>query len=475
MKKLLAILLATIMTVMLAVSCGGGGNNSTTDDSQNSAGGSESAGSIEVDDKNMSATLTIGIPGTNDNERAMIDCLIEGFNKEYPNVKLSYKTLMINTYGNNIQRLATAKNLPDIIWTNSPDIYEVYGYMESLDKYIAASDKAGHFGEDGYKNSFYTEYFDMGKVNNEIYAVPRSCDCVVTFYRKDWFEAAGVDMTKVKNGWTWDDMLEACEKLRAWLDKPEIGMSGVYCLEPNLTSWLSTNVPMLSSLGNEVIDENGKNVVDGEGTKATLELLRDMVSKRYIPDSQVTVGSGFEQGSCAMYFQSMAISQLANKAVFKDKNNLDLVSFPLVGKSVNGEKNYTDAKIGAGIAGYCISKTSANKKLAWAFLRYLLSREGQQTMALHGLNLASIRKDLSDPKVANWGKGYENLNLEAYTWGSEYKMCPEFFKYAPIAAKKSIDTAVRELFNDGTNMKLTIDKAISNCKKAIDDAFAEAE
>ena len=54
-------------------------------------------------------------------------------------------------------------------------------------------------------------------------------------------------------------------------------------------------------------------------------------------------------------------------------------------------------------------------------------------------------------------------------------MCPEFFKYAPIAAKKSIDTAVRELFNDGTNMKLTIDKAISNCKKAIDDAFAEAE
>ena len=122
MKKLLAILLVTIMTVMLAVSCGGGGTTST-DDSQNSAGGSESAGSIEVDDKNMSATLTIGIPGTNDNERAMIDCLIEGFNKEYPNVKLSYKTLMINTYGNNIQRLATAKNLPDIIWTNSPDIY----------------------------------------------------------------------------------------------------------------------------------------------------------------------------------------------------------------------------------------------------------------------------------------------------------------------------------------------------------------
>ena len=155
MKKLLAILLVTIMTVMLAVSCGGGGNNSTTDDSQNSAGGSESAGSIEVDDKNMSATLTIGIPGTNDNERAMIDCLIEGFNKEYPNVKLSYKTLMINTYGNNIQRLATAKNLPDIIWTNStkrdilaradikaPSIPSISIWERSITKFMPFLDRA---------------------------------------------------------------------------------------------------------------------------------------------------------------------------------------------------------------------------------------------------------------------------------------------------------------------------------------------
>lgn len=473
MKKILAIMLATLLFVTLAASCGGSGGSNSEKTSGGQAGESTSA-NVEVEDKNISATLSIGIPGTNDNERAMIECLVDGFNEEYPNVKFSYKTLMINTYGNNIQRLAAAKNLPDIIWTNSPDIYEVYGYMEPLDKYITASDAAGHFGEDGYNGSFYTEYFDMGKVGNDIYAVPRSCDCVVTFYRADWFEAAGVDMTKVKNGWTWDDMLEACAKLRAWMDKPEVGMKGVYCLEPNLTSWLSTSVPMLSSFGNEVIDKNGKNVIDGEGTRATLELLRDMVEKRYIPDSQVTVGSGFEQGSCAMYFQSMAISQLANKAVFKNKNNLDLVSFPLVGKDVNGEKDYSAAKIGAGIAGYCISRTSANKAVAWAFLRYLLSNKGQQAMALNGLNLASIRKDLSDPKVANWGKGFENLNLEAYTWGSQYKVCPEFFKYAPISAKKGIDTAVRELFNDGTNMKLTVDKAVSNCKKAIDNALSDA-
>ena len=111
-----------------------------------------------------------------------------------------------------------------------------------------------------------------------------------------------------------------------------------------------------------------------------------------------------------MYFQSMAISQLANKKVFWkdgkfDAGKLDLVTFPLIGVGEEGAKDYSKAKIGAGIAGYCISRTSSNKSLAWAFLRYLLSKGGQQEMALNGLNLASIRKDLTDPKTANWGKG----------------------------------------------------------------------
>lgn len=469
MKKFLAFLLASVtcLSVAIATSCKGKSNNR-----------GNGTVNVEVPDKNVKATITIGVPGTNENERTMIACLTDGFREEYPNVTFAYKTIQVNTYGNNIQRLATSQNLPDIIWTNSPDIYEVYGYMEPLDEYISKSDELGHFGTAGFNDSFFTEYFDMGAVGGTRYAVPRSCDCVVTFYRKDWFNAAGVDMSTVKNGWTWDDMLAACAKLRTWLDAN--GMSGVYCLEPNLTSWLSTSVPMLATFGNDVISESGKNVIAEAGAAETLNLLREMVEKRYIPDSQTTVGSGFEQGSCAMYFQSMAISQLANKKVFWkdgkfDANKLDLVTFPLIGVGEEGAKDYSKAKIGAGIAGYCISRTSSNKSLAWAFLRYLLSKGGQQEMALNGLNLASIRKDLTDPKTANWGKGYDALNLEAYTWGSEYKMSPEFFQYTKIGAKKGIDTAIKELFVDGTNMKVTVDKAISNCKNAIDVAISSAQ
>ena len=54
-------------------------------------------------------------------------------------------------------------------------------------------------------------------------------------------------------------------------------------------------------------------------------------------------------------------------------------------------------------------------------------------------------------------------------------MSPEFFQYTKIGAKKGIDTAIKELFVDGTNMKVTVDKAISNCKSAIDVAISSAQ
>ena len=460
MKKFLVLLLAVVLGIC-AISCGKTENNGPSD-----------ADDVNLDiDKNVTATISIGIPGGNANEETMIQCLVDDFKKMYPNVTIRLKYISINsgTYGNNVQRMATGGTLPDIIWTNSPDIYEAYGYMENLDMYIEKTEKAGLFGEEGFEGTFYGEYFDMGKVQGNRYVVPRSCDSVVAFYRTDMFEAAGVDMSTVKNGWKWEDMMAACAKLRVWMD--EQGLVGAYCVEPNLTSWLSVCVPMLSAYGSEVISSDGKNAIDNAGTEKTLALLREMVEKRYIPDSQIAVGAGFEQGQCPIYFQSMSISSLQSKNVLKDK--IDLVSFPLIGEEKNGEKDYSNAKIGAGIAGYCITKPSKNKDLAWAFLRHLLSKDGQQNMALNGLNLASIRKDLSDPATANWGKGYEKFNLAAYTWGSEYKMSPTFFEYAPIKAKTAIDKAVTDLFVDGTNMKKSIKEAIASCKKAIDDAMAD--
>ena len=113
--------------------------------------------------------------------------------------------------------------------------------------------------------------------------------------------------------------------------------------------------------------------------------------------------------------------------------------------------------------------------MAWAFLTYLLSYTGQQEMALNGLNLASIRQDLSDYTTANWGKGYETLNLSAYTYGSEYKVSADFFTRTTLTAKAGLQQALTQMFNNACNAEKAkdIDSIIATAVRDMEDAMIE--
>lgn len=219
---------------------------------------------------------------------------------------------------------------------------------------------------------------------------------------------------------------------------------------------------MLVSYGADVLDGNGNVVLNSEATQRCLAMVRDMVEKRYICDSTNSSGSSFESGTSAMLFQSASVSLFANRKTLKGK--MDIVSFPLI------EDNSTP-KIGSGIAGYCINKNSKYKDLCWQFLTYMLSYEGQQRMGENGLNLASIRKDLSDYTTANWGKGYETLNLSAYLYGSEYKLDSKFLSRAPIAAKPDITTALTDLFTNASNRSKDLAACLESAIEDLNDAL----
>lgn len=458
-KKLLSFLLAATLTIPMFVGCNGDQRNSA---SQGGDTGNSGDGSTNVDinvDKNIEAEISILIPGGNKNEQTMIDCLIEDFTEEYPNVSISKSYVTISSYESTVRSLAAAGTLDDIIWSNSPDFYYLVskGYVENLDPYIAASEEAGEFD---VSEDFYEEFFESGSLNGNLYCVPRSADSVVTFLNTEILQAAGVDMTKVVNGWSWDDFLDVCAQVRTYMDGH--GMSNCYVIDANLTSWLSVCYPLLVSYGADVLDENGKVVLDSEETRRCIEMVREMVKNRYICDSTVSSGSSFESGTSAMLFQSASVSLFANRMTLKGK--MDVVSFPLV-------QDNSTPKIGSGIAGYCIKKDSPNKALCYKFLTYMLSYEGQQRMGENGLNLASIRKDLSDYTVANWGKGFESLNLSAYLYGSEYKIDSKFLSRADVGAKSDITVALTDLFTNVCNPAKDLDTCLETALEDLEDAL----
>lgn len=411
-------------------------------------------------DKGTVAEISILIPGGNANERTMIEALIEDFNLEYPNVSVEYNYISVGNYDSTIRNLASSGTLDDIVWSNSPDFYSLVNnkLVYNLNPYIKASEEAGIFN---LKNDYYHEFFEMGSLEGNLYCVPRSADTVVTFINTEIFRNAGVDMSLVKDGWTWEDFLSVCAKIRKYFDDNR--MSDRYVVDANLGGWLSVCYPMLRSYGAEVIDENGNVAIDSAATRECVAMVRDMVSKRYIVDSQMASGSSYEAGTSAMLFQSASISHYANRVALKNKT--DIVSFPLI-----SYKN--TPKIGCGIAGYCISNKTEHPDICWAFLNHMISYDGQQKMALNGLNNASIRKDLSDPTVANWGKEYQNANMKAYLFGSEYKIDTSFLSRIDPSMKTGVSTAVQDLFHAAANSSKDLEKAVKDC---YDDILEEMQ
>lgn len=483
MKKFLSVFLAGSLSLTLLCSCGAGSRHSDDESSI-------TPDDINVNlDPNISAEIEIMVPGGNINERTMIQCLIDKmsasdtgttFKDLFPNVTINMSYVSVDNYVSAVGQQQLAGTLPDIVWSNSPDFYDLVESKTFIDlkPYIEANngkdscsaylDGAGEAEKFSYTDDFYTEFFDMGSVGEKCYVIPRSCDSVVTFINTEILTNAGVDLdpatTKVKNGWTWDDFMEVCAQVRTYMDNN--GMRNDYVFDANLSTWLSVCYPMLLSYGAEVLDENGNVALNSEATVACLELVKELVSKRYINDSTVATSGSYDNGKSAMLFQSASVSLYADRKALKGK--VDLVSFPLI------QANNTP-KIGAGVAGYAINSQSKNKEVAWAFLTFMLSEYGQQRMAENGLNLASIRKDLSDPSTANWGKDYRELNLSAYTWGAEYKTSTDFFTRTKLSAKAGIQQAIKQMFTNASNAEKAkdINAIISSAVRDINDAMID--
>lgn len=415
---------------------------------------------IELD-SDYECKLDLLIPSGNSNETTMIDKLIEGFNLKFPNISFEKKSVSVNNWEATVRNQNLAGTLPDIIWSNSPDFYYLVSanIAEPLDPYFKKSEEEGVFD---LEDDFLKEFIDMGAMKNVHYLLPRSADSVVTFYNKKLLTEAGIDLSVIQNGWTWDTFESVMDQYRTWLNSK--GRNDWYCLDGNFTSWLSTPYPILRSYGADVLNPDGSIAIDSEETRQALTMVKNLMTNKYVVEDGVTAGSSFEIGTAPFLFQSASFSLFAERRELK--GNIDIVSLPLI------TANETP-KIGAGIAGYAINKKSKQKAAAWQFLNYMMSKEGQELMAEGGLNLPSIRKDLqlTDTYTPKWAEGYEEYNLSAYTYGSEYKITCDFLSYADTRCKADLDLAVKDLFSNTLKSTKTVEQAIKTCVSDIEYAL----
>ena len=428
MLKLLSLVLAIACSLAI-VGCGETSGNSGTSGSSDSSNGNKAAYTVDFDlPATTETTIKIGIPD-NDPEKKKINAIITEFNKKYPRITVNISTFQISSYATTIVQQGKAGLLSDVVWCNSSNYYVAVasGYALNLNDYIQQAKEAGAFD---YEQDFTDEFKKMGKSNGNLYAIARSADSVVTFYNKEILTNAKVDLSIFRNGWTWDDFLSVCAKLRKYYD--DNGETKAYPIDSNI-GWESVGYPLIKALGGEMFNDKGEFCLTQEVSDKVHAFIQDLVEKRYIPSGNDSVTS-FESGTGAMLFQSASLDVYQSKATHKDK--FDVVSFPLIGET---------PKIGFGFAGYfvndAVKKDQTKLNASLAFMTYLMSNEGQQVMAEKGgLYLPSIRKDLSASNPdAKWCAEYKDkFNLEAYSYGAQYKVSMDFLQYVKPTLADSI-------------------------------------
>lgn len=459
MKKILSFALTLLLALGVATGCGAPTGNS----------GSKPSEVNLHPDENVTATLRVAVENYTA-EKKIISEIGEILTAKYPNVTVKIETIS----GGISSQYATwfrNKNVPDILVNNSFDMFTLSdkGLLSDLTPYLEAeaADPESTFDI----NDYYESYIKMGQANfdGEQYMIPRSADRVVCHYNKAIFKAAGVDMSLVRNGWTWDDFMTVCATLRKYYDSQE-SMKAYTLVDPYFT-WEAVYNPIFESYGVEYYDENGEVALESAATENALKFIKSIIDNKYASRPSVEQ-AGMAGNKGCMLFHSQAASLMATElSVYypdaeKVSDYYDVVTMPVI----PGHE-----KIGCGAAGYSVYDGSENKDLAWQFLKILLSKEGQNIMADSGSNYVPVRKDMADytNPENHWGKGYEDLNLSAYTYNCGAGDDPDWNCYTTYIARKapkyasSVGSALSTLIANYCNGVADYATSIRSCTNAI--------
>lgn len=317
--------------------------------------------------------------------------------KEGVNVKVGYKTVNISSYNSDMLKQWNSENLADVIYTydNYASKWSKKGVFENLDDYFTSSN---------FDFTLYDEYaFNSAKTyNGSIYYAPRTYDQPVIYVNKDLFEKFNVEVPSAEN-FTWTKLMDVCAKLRAAMDK-EANASVLRPLDVNF-KWEPVYNAFVKSFGGYIYDAETDTIgFNDEGTVKAFEKIREMMDLNYIP---ATTGGGaglFTSKKAAMYIMSRpSVSGLETR----NMKNVAFLPMPEFDSEFTGMSD-NESYWCYGTTGYAINSRSDKKELAWKFLQFVMSEEGQNIISATGANVPIIKSMQTDPN-ATWKTGINFL------------------------------------------------------------------
>ncbi|AXS42807.1 sugar ABC transporter substrate-binding protein [Breoghania sp. L-A4] len=399
---------------------------------------------------------TITIATVNNGDMIRMQKLTDDFTKDHPDIQLEWVTLEENVLRQRVTTdIATKGGQYDVmtIGTYEAPIWGKQGWLVPLEG----------LGDDYDVDDLLPAIRDGLTIDGKLYAAPFYGESSMVMYRKDLFEAAGLEMPDAPS---WDFIADAARKVT---DK-EKEIYGI-CLRGK-AGW-GENMAFLSAMANSFgarwFDMDWKPQFDTQAWKDTLTTYLDLMKDAGPPGAS---SNGFNEnlalfqtGKCGMWIDATVAASFVTNP--EDSQVADKVGFALApDKGLGKRSNWLWAWTLAIPAG--TQKAEAAKEfIAWAtskdYLELVAEKEGwanvppgtrvslyenpkyQEAAPFAEMTLQSIKA--ADPI-------HPTVEPVPYT-GVQYAAIPEF---------QGIGTAVGQMFSAALAGSMTADQALQSAQ-----------
>ncbi|MEA5014592.1 MAG: sugar ABC transporter substrate-binding protein [Candidatus Limiplasma sp.] len=299
--------------------------------------------------------LTITLASFPDQPKAALQAAIDAANLDFNVEIVEYPQ---NEYENKIKMAYGAGKATDLVLMDGPNIasYAVTGVLEPLDTYWDKAD--------------YDDLVDSAKStvswNGQVWAAPLNESNTVLFYNKKIFDELGiVPPTEVEEAWTFEELLEVCEK---------VAIPGQrYAIQPQMFSLANKNegqtfteMLWLWMGGGEVIAPDGSTATgyfDSAESKAGIQFYADLFAKGYATTEDII--NAFETDRVAMWINGpWCIGNWER-------------DFPEVQWGVTPMPRGARSASGSGSWNIGMSASSEHKEEAWKVIEAITGKQGQ--------------------------------------------------------------------------------------------------
>jgi multiple sugar transport system substrate-binding protein len=330
-------------------------------------------------------TLRWGSWSTGGLKAQIYDELTAEFSEAYPNVSIQHEPAPWAEYWDRMQVQLAAGEGQDVLKMSGAMFLNLVekGFLMNMSPFVET---------EGLDLDEYFPQSDVFTYEGGLYSWPFHHSVTALWYNQDLFDEAGVDHppTEWENAWTWDEYLEAAQKLTKVRSdgRQQYGTMADKAYEGCWASFVWSN-------GGDVMNEDRtKTTLDTPEAMEAIQFVVDLVQKYEVspepgdPSAFVQGAPGpFESGLCAMWH--------ANSA--KARVMMDLEDFtpcacvlpkPAGGKPVTAYNDNPNS----------IAATCEAKDAAWQFVKWLASREGWEEAAKLKVGIPPVKELAHDPE-----------------------------------------------------------------------------